>query len=127
MPTLSNPKLAIQLASGTNQRKVTATVTVSFNAVEENMIKVLGLAPRLACRVYGEDGGIFTGDDDLLFSYTTKTVTKDGTYIFSGTVNKAVLDEDTVGNDEIVAKFGLTTPSFPMSAAAKSPTISGDF
>ena len=127
MPTMSNPKLVVQLASGTNQRKVTATVTVNFNTVEENMIKVLGLAPRLGCKVYGEDGGIFTGPDDLLFSYTTKTITKDGTYTFSGTVNKSVLDEDTIGNDEVYAKFALSTPSFPMSASAKSPTISGDF
>ena len=126
MPTMLNPKLAIQLASGTNQRKVTATVTVKFNTVEENMIKVLGLTPRLACRVWGEDSG-FNGGDDLLFSYSTKTITKDGTYTFSGTVNKSVLDEDSVGEDEVYAKFALSTPSFPLSAAAQSPTISGDF
>ena len=126
MPVLSNPKLSIQVASGTNQRKVTATVTVSFSTVEENIIKVLGLVPKLSCRVWGEDGG-FNGDDDHLFSYNTKTITKDGTYTFMGTVNKAVLDEDNVGNDEIYAKFGLSTPSFPMSAATRSPTINGDF
>ena len=126
MPTMTNPKLTVQLASSTNQRKVTATVTVNFNTVEENMIKVLGLTPRLSCKVWGEDSG-FNGGDDLLFSYNTKTITKDGTYTFSGTVNKSVLDEDSVGDDEVYAKFALSTPSFPMTAATRSATISGDF
>ena len=47
---------------------------MGFDATEANIIKVLGLKCKLACRVWGEDSG-FNGGDDSLFSLSTKTIT----------------------------------------------------
>ena len=126
MPNLINPKLKIQSTSGSNQMKVTTTVTVSFDATEENIIKVLGLKCKLACRVWSEDSG-FNGGDDPLFSLATKTITKDGTYEFVRMVDRSLLDEDWEGNDELYAKFALNAVSFPMSAGTRTATQVGNY
>jgi hypothetical protein len=129
MPTLSNPTLRLELVSGTTNVKVTATVRASFNAVEENVIKLLGVKFKLRCNVRGEDSG-FNGADDPLFSIASKTIVEDGTYSFVRTINRNTLDEDWEGNDEIYARFRLasTTPSLPMAAnPVDSPTITGNF
>lgn len=126
MPALTNPKLKIQTISGSNNAKVTAEVTVNFHPQEETNIKILGLKCRLRCRVWAEDGG-FNGDDDPLFSMSTKTITKDGTYTFERTVSRDTLDEDWEGNDEIYAKFALNAVAFPMAASTKTSTITGNY
>jgi hypothetical protein len=129
MPQLSNPTLKLELVSGSTQVKVTATVRVSFDTVEENFIKLLGVQFRLRCRIWGEDSG-FNGGNDALFSIASKTITADGTYTFTRTVNRSTLDEDWEGNDEIFARFRCqsTTPSFPLAAnPVNSPTITGNF
>ena len=129
MPTLSNPTLKLELVSGTSNVKVTGTVRVNFYPVEEALIKNLGLKFKLRCNVRGEDGG-FNGADDALFSIASKTITEDGGYTFVRTVNRASLDEDWEGNDEIYARFRLasTTPSLPMAATpVDSSTITGNF
>ncbi|MEO8152426.1 MAG: hypothetical protein ABI605_05100 [Rhizobacter sp.] len=126
MPTLSNPKLKIQSTSGSNQMKVTTTVTVQFSAAEENIIKILSLKCKLASRVWGEDSG-FNGGDDPLFSLATKTITKNGTYEFVRSVDRSLLDEDWEGNDELYARFALNAVAFPMSATAQSATQVGNY
>ncbi len=126
MPTLSSPKLKIQSTTGTNQMKVTTSVTVGFDATEVNIIKVLGLKCKLACRVWGEDSG-FNGGDDSLFSLSTKTITKSGSYEFVRVVDASLLDEDWEGNDELYAKFALNAVSFPMSAATRTATQVGNY
>jgi len=129
MPTLSNPTLKIELVSGTTQVKVTASVRATFDAVEENFIKLLGLKFRLKCNILGADSGL-NGADDALFSIASKTILEDGSFTFTRTVNRSSLDEDWEGNDEIYAKFRLasTTASLPLAATpVKSPTITGNF
>ncbi|MDA7417016.1 hypothetical protein PGB34_11620 [Xenophilus arseniciresistens] len=128
MPTLSNPNLRITLISGTSKAKVDATVRVNFDAFEEALIKQLGLKFRLGCRIWGEDSGL-TGADDSLFSIASQTVTADGNFAFSRTVDRDSLDEDWVGNDEIYARFSCqsTTPSFPLAASVRSAAVTGDF
>jgi len=126
MPTLSNPKLKIEIVSGSNTAKATAQVTVNFHPQEETNIKILGLKCRLACRVWGEDSG-FNGGDDSLFALATKTITKDGTYTFVRTVSRDTLDEDWEGNDELYAKFALNAVGFPMSTGTRSSTITGNY
>jgi hypothetical protein len=129
MPVLSNPTLKIELVSGTSQVNITATVKAAFDTVEENFIKLVGLKFKLRCRLWGADS-LFNGEDDALFSLTSKTITADGTYTFTKKVDRSALDEDWEGNDEIYARFRCksTTPSLPMEADPKnSPTISGNF
>ena len=129
MPVLSNPTLKLELVSGSTQVKVTGTVKVSFDTVEENFIKLLGLKFALRCRIWGEDSG-FNGGNDALFSIATKTITADGTYTFTRTVNRSSLDEDWEGNDEIFARYRCqsTTASLPLAATpVNSPTITGNF
>jgi hypothetical protein len=128
MPVLSNPTLKLELVSGTSNVKVTAVVRVNFDTVEENFIKLLGLKFRLRCNIRGEDG-IFN-PDDALFSIATKTITADGSFTFTRTVNRGSLDEDWLGNDEVYARFHCksTTPSFPLAATpVDSATITGNF
>lgn len=129
MPVLSNPTMNITLVAGTTQARVTAGVRVSFDPFEENLIKLLGLKFRLGCRIMGEDSG-FNGADDSLFSIASKVITSDGTQTFTRTVNRASLDEDWEGNDEIFARFTCqsTTPSFPLPASpVQTVPITGNF
>ena len=127
MPALLNPKIKIEATSGSNTMKVTTQVTVNFGPQEETNIKILGIKCKLACRVWGQDSG-FNGGDDSLFSMPTKTINKDGTYVFVRHVARDLLDEDWEGNDEIFAKFALNAVGFPMSAGpVPSPVITGNF
>lgn len=130
MPKLSNPTLKIEL-SNTSQANITASVKVAFDSFEENLIKN-GLKFKLRSRLWGDDqGSVTNGDDDPLFWLPSKTITADGTYTFTATVNRSSLDEDWEGNDEIYARFtcSSTTPGFPMNAkpVVSDPPIHGNF
>jgi hypothetical protein len=127
MPVLSNATLKLELVSNSTQVKATATIKVNFDAFEESLIKNNSLKFKLKCRVWGEDGG-FNGSDDPLFWMDTKTITADDTYTFTRTVSRSRLDEDW-GNDEIYARFFCqsTTPGLPLTAKARTNTISGRF
>ena len=79
----------------------------------------------------GEDG-----KDDLLFSFTTQSITAPGTYTFEATVPRNVLNEDISffgsGNtrDEVYNKFSRVSGSnlFPLNnIATDSPLIIGLF
>ncbi len=126
MPILSNPKLKITSTAGSGQLKITTSVTVRFSAAEENIIKANSLTFKLKSRVWGEDDG-FNGGNDPLFWLATKTITKGGDYQFVRTVHHGLLDEDSVGEDEVFAKFFLQAVAFPMMASTRSPTQSGDY
>jgi hypothetical protein len=126
MPTLSNPELKIQSTAGSSQLTVKTKVTVRFSPEEEHIISCLKLKFKLACRVWSEDD-MFNGGDDPLFSLSTKTITKDGTYEFVRVVSHNLLDEDWEGNDEVYAKFALNAVAFPMSAATRTPTQVGNY
>ena len=126
MPTLSKPELHIQSTAGSTHLTVKTRVTVNFSPEEEHIISCLKLKFKLACRIWSEDA-VFNGNDDLLFSLSTKTITKDGTYDFVGSVHHELLDEDWEGNDEVYAKFGLAAVAFPMTAVARTPTQVGNY
>lgn len=126
MATLSNPKLAIKLISGTNNADVTASVNVALTAFEENLVKD-GLKFVLRCKLRGDDSG-FTGADDDLYGFLGKTVLADGTRTFQTTLSRNALDEDW-GKDEVYARFTLqsTEPAFPLVIAVNSSSITGSF
>ncbi|HEY9430195.1 MAG TPA: hypothetical protein VI260_01770 [Blastocatellia bacterium] len=128
MQTLSNPKLKVELISGTSNVHVTATVNVSFNEFEKNLIKLLGLKFRLRCRLRGSDG-LFKGPDDDLFLFPNKTIIADGTSTFTATMNRNVLDEDDIDNDEVYAHFILQSMQalFPFTRSKDSLKITSNF
>jgi hypothetical protein len=128
MAKLTIPNLSIKLISGTNNADVTATVLSTLTPFEKALVDTLGLKFKLKCKLWGEDSG-FNGEDDELYSFGSKTITQSGPSTFKATINRSTLDEDSVGNDEIYAKFTLqsTEPLFPFGTSAKSPVISGDF
>jgi hypothetical protein len=138
MPSLSNPALSINLVAGTSNRKVTGSVKVTFSPIEKALILLfapagVSLKWSLGCQIWGEDGGVFTGEHDLLFSIKSQAVSADGTHTFTKTVSTSVLDEDdNIGNDEIFAKFTCNPPAdsgltLTAATSVKSKTISGDF
>lgn len=128
MAQMSNPTLKIQLISGTSNADVTASVRVSLDSTEESLVKLVGLKFKLRCRLWGEDG--LLNSDDVIYSFPAKTVVADGTYTFHKTISRDTLDEDWEGNDEVYAKFSITSssPIFPLSVPPmQSPTIHGNF
>lgn len=127
MASLSNPKLVITIVAGSINVTIKASVDVTFSAFEQELIK-LGLRGRLHCELWGEDGTVFNGGDDDLVSFTTRTIANSGVQTFSATLPSSVLDED-LGGDEIYALFTLASSqaAFPLSASARSPTVTGSF
>lgn len=127
MASLTNPSLKIELISGTNNAKVTGTIKVGFTAFEKFNIEH-GVRFRLYCRLVGDDAGFNGGDDDL-YLYPRKTLTAGGVYTFAKTLSRNTLDEDSIGEDEVYARFRLvsTEPSFPVNITKESAVISGDF
>ena len=128
MATLSKPQLTIKLISGTSNAEVMASINLGLNDVDKNLIKLLGIKFRVSCSLWGSDSGL-NGDDDLLFTFARQTKVGPGTVVFKTTLNRDVLDEDW-GNDEIYARFSLSTnsPTFPANVSPKdSPIVTGNF
>ncbi len=95
MPTLSDPRLGITVASGTPNATVTASVDVSFSATEKTLISLLSLSYKVTCRIRGADSGL-TGGDNALFTLGNVMVHNDRNNIpFTRVVNRDMLDEDT--------------------------------
>lgn len=128
MATLSNSTLNIDLIAGSSDTDVTTTTNVSLTPFENFLINSGGLRFLLKCTLFGEDSG-FNGSDDELFIFPSQTVVTEGTFTFRSRVSRATLNEDSVGNDEVFARFNLqsTEQIFPFSQEDRSPTISGDF
>jgi hypothetical protein len=129
MPKFANPKLKIELVSGTTKRKLTATIDVSFDANEETFIKLVPtIRSKIRCQIMGSDSG-FNGGNDHITWMTNQFINKDGQVKFTKTVNASSLDEDTVGADEIIARFSCVnnSPVLFSPSSVDSPEISGDF
>jgi hypothetical protein len=132
MPTLSDPKLAIKVASGSPDATVTASVDVSFSETEKKLIQLLSLNYRVTCRIRAADSGL-TGSDNALFTLGNVTVNSNRNNIpFARTVSRDLLDEDVVGEDEVYARFWCTPPAntgLALTAArtVDSPEIHGSF
>ena len=132
MPTLSDPHLAIKVASGSPDATVTASVDVSFSEIEERLIQLLALNYRVTCRIRGADSG-FTGSDNALFTLGNVSVNSDRNNIqFARTVSRDMLDEDSIGEDEVYARFWCTPPAntgLALTAASTidSPEVHGSF
>lgn len=130
MASLPNPRLSIELLTGTSNANCTATVNVELTPFELFLINAGGLGLQLRCTLMGADSG-GTGDDDFLFRFPSQTVAAGGEFTFPATVSRDTLDEDSfpAGNDEVYAQFTLQSaePAFPLQVEARSPEISGDF
>ncbi|HEX2160012.1 MAG TPA: hypothetical protein VHS79_23980, partial [Actinomycetes bacterium] len=103
MPTLSDPKLAITVATGSGNATVTVSVDVSFTQGEKSL---MGVFPDLdyivTCKAIGADSG---SDDDNLFQVGSARIRDDQNDLtFSRLVAKSELDEDNPGDDEIYAR-----------------------
>lgn len=129
MPKLSNPKLQIDLVSGTTKRKLTAKVDVAFDANEEGFIKLIPtIRSKIRCEIMGSDSG-FNGSNDHITWMTSQFTAKDGTVTFTKTVSSSSLDEDSIGEDEIIARFSCVNNSPVLFAASQidTPEVSGSF
>ena len=125
MAQLLNPKLKIQSTTGTNQMLVTAIVTVRYSDQEESIMKALNLKSKLKCRLWSDDA--WPDADNPVFWFATKLISKEDTYTFTRTVSKDTLDEDWEGNDELYAKFALSTEGFTISASTQTPVQVGNY
>jgi hypothetical protein len=132
MPTLSDPRLSITVASGTPNATVTASVDVSFSDFEKTLIQLLSLNYKVTCRIRGADS-FLTGGDNALFTLGNVMVNDDRNNIpFSRIVNRDMLDEDTGSRDEVYARFFCTPPAntglaLDSADPINSPEVSGSF
>jgi hypothetical protein len=98
-PRLSDPRLAIKVASGSPDAKVTASVDVSFSAQEKALIDLseqsgAPLRYRVTCRIRGRNNPIVE-PDQALFTLGNVTVHTDRNDIpFERVVSRDMLDED---------------------------------
>lgn len=122
---LLNPKLKIESTTGTSEMLVTAIVTVHYGPQEENIIKILGLKSKLKCRLWSDDAD--PDADNPVFWFATKTINKNDTYTFTKKVPRSTLDEDWEGNDELYAKFVLSTDGFPITAKTQTLVQVGNY
>ncbi len=114
MPTLSDPRLSITVASGTPNATVTASCDVRFSDIEKLLIQLLQgkLHYRLTCRIRGADSGLLGPDNALFTLGNVDNIVGDRQNVtFTRTVNRDMLDEDSVGEDEVYARFWCTPPS----------------
>jgi hypothetical protein len=129
MPKLSDPKLEIEVTSGSPNAAVTASVDVSFSSTEKQLIDFFKLKYKLTCRIRAAD----IGNDNALFTLGNVEVTSDRNDVrFSRIVSRDALDEDNIGQDEVYARFWCTPPTDTglLLAAAKtvdSPEVSGSW
>ena len=102
---------------------VTASVDVSFSAIEKTLISLLSLQYKATCRIRGADGGL-TGGDNALFTLGNVMVNDDTNNIpFSRVVNRDKLDEDTGSNDEVYARFWCEPPADTGLALTSAKTV----
>ncbi len=126
MPTLSDPKLAITVATGSGNATVTVSVDVSFTQGEKSL---MGVFPDLdyivTCKAIGADSG---SDDDNLFQVGSARIRDDQNDLtFSRLVAKSELDEDNPGDDEIYARFTcVPNPEFPLEVKPAEPVNSAE-
>ncbi len=126
MPTLSDPKLAITVATGSGNATVTVSVDVSFTQGEKSL---MGVFPDLdyivTCKALGADT---VGDDDNLFQVGFAQIRDDQDDLtFSRLVAKSELDEDSPGDDEIYARFTCVgNPNFPLPVKSAEPVKSSE-
>jgi hypothetical protein len=130
MATLSNPTFQVDILTGSPNVTVTGTVNVVLDQFETFLINA-GLPLRLESELWGNDGGL-NGADDYLFTLPSQNITKAGTYTFSATIPKGILNEDNSWfdqRDEVYNKFRMVSGSnvFPVNVVAKSPDIHGYF
>jgi len=132
MANLSNANFQVDILTGMpDTYQVTGTVNVELSQFETNLVVLLGLPLELQADLWGEDAGL-NGTDDHLFSFTSQSVTRPGTYTFSAIVPRGVLNEDSSwfdNTDEVYNRFTLTSGSnfFPVNIATNSPEITGIF
>jgi hypothetical protein len=141
MPTLSDARLAIKIASGSSNATVTASVDVSFSAQEKALIKLFEQAGaplryRVTCRIRGADS---PDPDNALFTLGSESVNTDRNNIpFEKVVSLSSLDEDSgtffgiADGDEVYARFTCTPPantglSLTAATPLKSHEIHGSF
>jgi len=129
MATLSNPTFQVDILTGETTVKVTGTVNVALSPFETSLVS-LGLPLTLQAQLWGNDGG--AGKDDLLYSLSSQSITAPGTYTFSATLPKSVLNEDNSWHDkrdEVYSLFRMTsgTNLFPLNVSSRSPDIQGYF
>lgn len=125
MAHLLNPKLKIESTTGTNQMLVTAIVTLRYTDQEESIIKALNLKSKLKCRLWSDDA--WPDADNPVFWFGTKMVNKNDTYTFTRKVSKNTLDEDWEGNDELYAKFALSTEGFVIGGTTQTLVQVGNY
>jgi len=130
MATLSNPTFQVDILTGSPNVKVTGTVNVVLDQFETFLVNA-GLSLKLESELWGNDGG-FNGADDYLFTLPSQNITKPGTYTFTATIAKGILNEDDSlfdKKDEVYNKFRMVsgTNLFPVNVVAKSPDIQGYF
>jgi len=135
MATLSNPTLEIDRLTGETYR-VTAKVNVQFTPTElywMNPSRGRAVVPvELKSNLWGDDDvDLILGQDDNLFSFPTRKITRSATYTFSAVVAGSVLDEDPgfFTPDEIYNKFSLVSgnPTKIPNGARNSPIIRREF
>jgi hypothetical protein len=147
MPTLSDPKLHIEVSSGSNEAKVTASVDVHFSTIEKALMTILNQPPndpntlsyKVTCRIRGADG--FLNPDNTLFTLgNVPNVKTDRNNIpFARVVSRDLLDEDSGSGpfsngpgDEVYARFWCTAPTntglaLTDATPINSPEVHGSF
>jgi hypothetical protein len=130
MANLSNPNFQIDILTGAPTVQVTGTVNVELTPFETFLINA-GLPLRLESKLWGNDGGDGSDDDDL-FSFSSQNITGPGTYTFSAAIPSGTLNEDNSWNDkrdEIYNRFRLVSESnlSPLNITVRSAEIQGYF
>ena len=130
MASLSNPTFQVDILTGSPNVKVTGTVNVVLSQFETSLIQ-LGLPLKLQSELWGNDGG-FNGADDYLFTLPTQNITGSGTYTFTATIAKGILNEDNSWldkRDEVYNRFRMVSESnfFPVNVVANSLDVQGYF
>jgi hypothetical protein len=123
MAALSNPKLAVEVNTNTNQAICTASVDVVLSDFESALLTLLHPEVHLGAKVVGVDP-VFDND---LFKFDSQPVTNRGSFIFQKTVSRDTIDED-IGNDELIARFSLVSADFAqLNVNVNSPELEGNF
>jgi len=132
MATLSNPRFEVDILTGMpNDYRVISTVNIDFTPFEAFLVNA-GLPLQLQSHIWAYDQGLADSTDDLLFSFPTQSITAPGTYTFTATVPRSLLNEDNTfydKSDELYSKFSLVSGSnfFPLNIATDSPQVRGLF
>jgi hypothetical protein len=133
MATLSNPTFQVDILTGMpNDYRVRGTVNLELTQFETFLINA-GLPLRLESNIWSEDAGEIERTDDLLFSFSSQSITAPGTYQFEAIIPRGILNEDSSlfdNSDEIYNRFSLVsgTNLFQINVAPiNSPIITGRF